>query len=325
MRAVREATDESKVASSRDSSSDLPLTSSSVPERRSAHPSVRGLAPPVLGGLTTLELAITGADSWTQDTTIRSWSGGNNEPTTFSNRQPARREPATPFGLSGRLRSKGATMIPRMQRLLAVSGLIFVALVAASIFILPNAPDSHASASTAVAYFHAHKTATGVAAHLIVLAIFVGLFFFWYFRNLIAATPATKHLATVGFAGALLFAVSGAVAAASYYTLGDAIGHVGPSSIQTLNLFQADFPDGVGEAGVAVFLVASSVAIIRGEGRLPNWVGWLGIVLGIASLLVIGLGVPALGLWLVVTCIVMLVRTSSPSAPTASDQELALA
>jgi hypothetical protein len=216
-------------------------------------------------------------------------------------------------------------MNPRMQRMLAGSGLIFIALIAASIFILPNTPDSHTSTSAAVAYYHVHKTATGVAAHLILLGIFVGLFFFWYFRNLIAMTPATKHLATIGFAGAVLFAVSGAVAAASYYTLSDAIGHAGPGTIQTLNLFQADFADGVGEAGVAVFLVASSIAIIRGAGRLPSWLGWFGILLGIASLLVIGLGLPALGIWLLVTCIVMLVRTNTPSASTASDQELALA
>jgi hypothetical protein len=215
-------------------------------------------------------------------------------------------------------------MNPRTQRLLAASGLVFIALIAASIFILPNAPDSHASAAQAVAFYHAHKTATGLAAHLIVLGIFVGLFFFWYFRNLIGTTPATKHLATVGFAGAVLFAVSGGVAAASYYALGDAIGHTGPSTIQTLNLFQADFADGVGEAGVAVFLVASSIAILRGGRRLPSWVGWLGIVLGVGSVLVIGLGVPAMGLWLLVTCIVMLVRTTSRSVPSASDQELAL-
>jgi hypothetical protein len=216
-------------------------------------------------------------------------------------------------------------MNPRMQRMLAGSGLIFIALIATSIFILPNPPDSHASSSTAVTYYHAHKTATGVAAHLILLGIFVGLFFFWYFRNLIATTTTTKHLATIGFAGAILFAASGGVAAASYYTLSDAIGHAGPATIQTLNLFQADFADGVGEAGVAVFLVASSIAIIRGAGRLPSWLGWFGILLGIGSLLVIGFGLPALGLWLLVTCIVMLVRTNTPSASTASDQELALA
>jgi hypothetical protein len=216
-------------------------------------------------------------------------------------------------------------MSSRMQRLLALSGLVFIALIAASIFILPNAPDGHASAAKAVAFFHAHKTATGIAAHLIVLGIFVGLFFFWYFRNLIAAAPVTKHLATVGFAGALLFAVSGAVAAASYYTLGDAIGHVSSSTIQTLNLFQADFADGVGEAGVAVFLVASSIAIIKGDGRLPSWVGWIGIILGIASVLIIGLGVPAMGLWLLISCVVLLVRTPTQSSPTATDQEPALA
>jgi hypothetical protein len=39
---------------------------------------------------------------------------------------------------------------------------------------------------------------------------------------------------------------------------------------------------------------------------------------------VIGLGVPAMGLWVLVTCIVMLVRTSPRSAPSTSDQELAL-
>jgi hypothetical protein len=106
-------------------------------------------------------------------------------------------------------------MTPRMPRLVAISGLIFVALVAASIFVVPNAPDSHASASKDVAYFHAHKTAVGVAGHLILLAIVVGLFFFWYFRNLIGATPATKNVATVGFAGAVLFAASGAATRAN--------------------------------------------------------------------------------------------------------------
>ena len=114
-----------------------------------------------------------------------------------------------------------------MQRLLAISGLVFVALNAASIFILPNQPDGHASAAKATVYFHAHKTAAGVSAHLILLAIFVGLFFFYQYPQ-----PGSRRLlrpkisATVGFAGAVVFAVSGAVAAASYYTLGDAVaGH----------------------------------------------------------------------------------------------------
>jgi hypothetical protein len=211
----------------------------------------------------------------------------------------------------------------RTQRLLAIGGLVFIVIVAVSISILPNAPDSHASSAKVVTFFHAHKTGAGVSAHLISLAVFVGVFFFWYFRSLIAVTTTTRHLATIGFAGALLFASSGAVAAAAYYTLSDAVGHADPSTIQTLNLLQGDISDGMSEAGVALFLIASSIAIIRGR-QLPRWLAWVGIVLGIASLLIFGIGLPALGLWLLLTCITILVRASTGSATIATNQETAV-
>jgi hypothetical protein len=204
-------------------------------------------------------------------------------------------------------------MDARSQRLTAVSGLVFVALVVASIIAVPNAPDAHTTAAKDVAFYSAHKSAAGVAAHLIVLAVVVGLFFFWHLRDFLATTAATKRLATIGFAGAVVFAACGGVAAASYYTLSDAIGHADASTIQVLNLMQSDFSDGVGEAGIAAFLLASSVAIIRARGPLPSWVGWIGIVLGVGSALVIGLGLPALALWLLIACVTMIVRAGVPS------------
>jgi hypothetical protein len=211
---------------------------------------------------------------------------------------------------------------PRMQRLIAIAGLVFIVFVAASIVVLPNGSDGHESAAKAVTFYQAHKTATGVTAHLIVLAVFIGVFFFWQFRNLIAVTDASRHRATIGFAGALLFAVSGATAAASYYTLNETIGHADPSTIKTL--FQADFANGIGAVGVAVFLIASSVAIIRGR-RLPQGLAWLGIVLRVAYLVLIGVGLPALGLWLLLTCITMLVHANSGSATTVTGDKPALA
>lgn len=204
-------------------------------------------------------------------------------------------------------------MDARSQRLVGVSGLVFVALVAASIIVVPNAPDAHASSATDVAYYTAHKSAVSATAHLIVLAVVVGLFFFWYLRDLLATTPLTKRFATIGFAGAVVFAASGGVAAASYYTLSDAIGHADPSTIQVLNLLQSDFADGVGEAGIAVLLLASGIAIVRGSGSLPGWVGWIGVVLGVACALIIGLGLPALGLWLLIACVTMIVRVNIAS------------
>lgn len=204
-------------------------------------------------------------------------------------------------------------MDARSQRLLGVTGLVFVGLVTASIIVTPNSPDSHASSATSVAYYSAHKSAASVTAHLIVLAVIVGLFFFWYLRDFLATTTLTKRLATIGFAGAVVFATSGGVAAASYFTLSDTIGHTDPSTIQVLNLMQVDFANALGAAGIAVFLLASSIAIVRGSGSLPGWVGWVGIVLGVATAVLIGTGLPALGLWLIIACVTMIVRANVPS------------
>lgn len=206
-------------------------------------------------------------------------------------------------------------MTARMQRWTALVGLVFVALVVASISVLPNVPDAHANAPKVVNFFHAHRTAALVDAYLIVIAIFVGLFFFWHLRDLLATTALTKRFATIGFAGALLFAASGGVAAGAFYSLNDAVGHADPSTIQMLNVLQNDFSSVFGEAGVAVFLTATSIAILCGAALLPRWVGWLGIVLGIASLVVLPIGLPAMGLWLLVSCITMLIRTSPVTAP----------
>ena len=208
----------------------------------------------------------------------------------------------------------------RKQRLLGVGGLVFVAIVAASIFILPSPPDSHASPAKVVSYFNAHKTVAGVAGHLILLAVFLGTFVFWHFRDALATNPATRRLATIGFAGAVVFVVSGGIAAASYFAITDTLNHANPVTLQTLNILQNDVSDGVGEGGVALFLVASSIAVLRGANLLPRWIGWLGILLGVASLLVFGLGLPAMGLWLLISCITLLVRTPAPEPAEISPQ-----
>jgi hypothetical protein len=73
---------------------------------------------------------------------------------------------------------------------------------------------------------------------------------------------------------------------------------------------------------VALFLIASGAAVLRSDGRLPTWVAWVGIVLGVVSLVaVLDLGLPAVGLWLLIVCITMLVRPStSPSLPDTNEQ-----
>jgi hypothetical protein len=204
-------------------------------------------------------------------------------------------------------------MTSRMQRLVALGGLAFVVLVLASVFAIPEPPQSDASSAKTVTFYHAHKAAAYVSVYLVLVAIFVALFFFWYLRDFLAVTPAAKRLATIGFAGALLFAASGAASAGALYAIAQAIDHADPATIQTLNIVAGSFSSGLGAAGVAVFLIATNVAVIRGNGRLPVWLGWVGIVLGVASIVLIDPGIIAMGLWLLITCITMLVRVQAPS------------
>jgi hypothetical protein len=132
----------------------------------------------------------------------------------------------------------------------------------------------------------------------------------------------TKRLAAVGFAGALIFAVSGAISAGALYAITQVIGHADPSTIQTLHVLQGAFSSGVGGAGVAIFLIATNTAVIRGDGRLPVWLGWLGIVLGVASIVLIDPAIIALGLWLLISCIILLVRVHTPMQSTGTEREL---
>lgn len=203
-----------------------------------------------------------------------------------------------------------------MQRQVGIGGLVFIILVLASIFALPNVPQSDASSAKVVAFYHAHKNASHVSVYLILLAVFVGVFFFWYLRDFLAVSPMTRRLATIGFAGALIFAVSGAASAGALFAITQVIGHADPATIQTFNVIQGEFSSGLGEVGVAVFLIANNIAIIRGDGHLPVWLGWVGIVLGVASIVLIDPGIIAMGLWLLISCITMLIRVHNTTPST---------
>jgi len=141
-----------------------------------------------------------------------------------------------------------------------------------------------------------------------------GLFFFWYLREYLCDVASNRRLATLAFAGVILFAVSGALQAGLRLSMADAVDHVDPGVLQALNVLQNDLHTVMGGAGVAVFLVATGIAVIR-NGPLPTWLGWAGVVLGVAGAV---LGAPAAALWIVISSIVILVRAGRPEPVRAS-------
>jgi hypothetical protein len=80
--------------------------------------------------------------------------------------------------------------------------------------------------------------------------------------------------------------------------------------LQTLNIFSDDV-DGFAGGATALMMGATSLGILRSKA-LPNWLAYVGLVLAVASLAIPFLGLPAVGLWVLLTTVVVLVtsRTS---------------
>jgi hypothetical protein len=203
-----------------------------------------------------------------------------------------------------------------MKRWIALGGLVFVVLVVLAT-VLFAVPGTHDSAAKVASTYAAHKNSVAVVAYLIGVAVLEGVFYFWYLRDLICTVESNRRLATIGFAGALLFAASGGLTAGIYWTAYDLVGHAPASTFQLLNAMQYETTAFLTGPGIAIFLVATGAAIIR-SGVLPKWLGWLGVVGAVVAIvlpIVVG-PIPA-GVWILVASIVMLVHNPAGRAAAA--------
>jgi hypothetical protein len=207
-----------------------------------------------------------------------------------------------------------------VKRWVGYGGLVFFVLVAVAVFITPSTPNTNATAAKVVASYHSHRGAYFASAYIIVVAIIVGLTYFWYLREYLAERPANRRLLTVAFAGAIVFAVSGAVGAGLNFALADGSNksNLAGSSMQTLNLLSNDFQLPIAAAGAATFLIVTGVVVIR-NGGLPRWLGWVAVIFGVIS--ATGFVGPAgVGVWVLLTSITVIVAGRKAVGPSASSQ-----
>jgi hypothetical protein len=152
-----------------------------------------------------------------------------------------------------------------------------------------------------------------VAAYVIEVAVFVGVIFYWHLREWLSTVVANRRLATAGFAGVVLFAVTGGINAGVSWSLADAVDHVSPDTMQTFNVMQNDLTPFLAGAGAAIFLACTGYIVVR-NGLLPKWLGWVGLVLALVSLVIPFVGILGAALWTLITSIVLLVtKAESPS------------
>ena len=197
-----------------------------------------------------------------------------------------------------------------LRRWVGVGGLAFVVVLLATVFATPNGPDTTASAAKVAAFAHQNRGGLYLSAYLISLAVLIAGALLWYLRDVVAPDDAGRRLANLGFAGGLLFLVGGILSAGASFAMADVAKHAGPSVLQTLNIFLQDV-DGIAGGATALLLGATSLAILRSRA-LPSWLAYVGLVLAIASFAIPMLGLPIVGLWLLLTSVVILVTSRKP-------------
>lgn len=186
------------------------------------------------------------------------------------------------------------------KRLLPLSGIVFVGLVAVAFAALGgNTPDGNASAEKVTSFYLAHNGAQTAAVY--VLAAGVGFLALFAVAAWQQAPPGMWRLLFV--AGAAIAAAGFLAASALHLALTEGVHHhIAPAAAQALNELDAyDYlPFSI---GIAIMLLGAAGLGIPRRG-LERVLGWSALVLGIGAFTPLGFFTfLASGVWIVVASI----------------------
>jgi hypothetical protein len=197
-------------------------------------------------------------------------------------------------------------------------GVIFVGLMVAAFILTGDANDkanaTNKTAAQVVSYYKDHKDAQMVASFLFGLAAVFLLFFVSWIRDLLRTDDGSgRILRTAALGGGIVLAAGLGVAATIHLALVDTVDDIDPVAVQAVNAIDYDFFLPM-VAGLITLLMATSIAVIR-SGVLPKWLGWVGIVIAIASFTPIGFYLFLVGLlWILVVSIIGVARGRGAAA-----------
>ncbi|HEV3230128.1 MAG TPA: hypothetical protein VGY97_11685 [Solirubrobacteraceae bacterium] len=209
-------------------------------------------------------------------------------------------------------------MLGRWSRYAPLTGVAFVALIVAGVATSNNTPNSDASGQKVLAFYQAHHSSQQTGDFLFALAVVFLVFFTGSLRGYLRRTPAAEALSAVVLAGAVLLGTGLLIFSGLDFALSDVPSKLDPAAAQALNLLDNDlfFPVA---AGGCIYGIAAGLAILRGAA-LPDWLGWVAIVIGIAA--ATPAAFPALiafAVWTVVVGILVYMRTGADATAPLSD------
>jgi Domain of unknown function (DUF4386) len=196
-----------------------------------------------------------------------------------------------------------------------LTGALAVIACVASAVLIGETPDATEESAAQVAEFYVdNKDQVMGGSFLFGLGGLLFVFFGGWLRRLLRdAEGPNGLLSAVAFGGTVVFAAGASVAATLGFALADTADDIDPVALEALNAFSWNYfiPFAV---GLSLVLVSAGLSIIR-HRALPAWLGWVGLIIGIACYTPAGFFAAILaGLWILgVSIMCALQRRGAPA------------
>lgn len=199
-------------------------------------------------------------------------------------------------------------MSQAVGRLAPLTGVAFSVLFIITRVLIWTYPDSNASVEEAVSFWSDKQDRLFLVAVLGTLAALSLLWFAASLRDIALRTkPASRVVDLLYIAGVTIIAGGVLFEEGLVYATANSAGDASGQVTQTLSALQADFfLPFVG--GFIVFHIAAGILILQ-TSVLPRWVGWFGIVVGVAWFVPIVISILLTWIWTALVGI-MLVATA---------------
>jgi hypothetical protein len=207
------------------------------------------------------------------------------------------------------------------MRLGPFTGIVAVILIVVAFIVGGSTPDIGDPGLQIKVFYHQHDTRQAVALYLLILAAAVLVFFAGILRHHLAEADQHGWLPQVAFAGGILSAVGFWTASSITLALVDASDkrRIGGQAFSSMNAINTDFFVPF-VAGIGIMMLAAGLNTARSGTPLPRWLGWAGIILGVATFIPWAgfVAFLASGLWIIAAS-VFLARRPNVEAPARPD------
>jgi hypothetical protein len=209
--------------------------------------------------------------------------------------------------------SEGSTW----ERIAPLTGVIAVVIIVLVFAIGGSTPGDHDTAAKVRDFYGAHHNKHMTLSFILILSLPFLLFFASILRYDLRRAGGTGQLANAAFAGGVLGATGIGVLSVVHLALADAADSTKTiGTTQVLNVLDNnDFLPMA--AGLAVLVLGAGLSAIR-HGGLPKWLGWAGVVIGVAMFTPAGFFAFLLsGIWILIASVLLTLARGSAGQSTA--------